>query len=93
MKEMKRMRIFGKERQSLRIQKVRASRAIYVRPGNPDEQEVELQLTTEDGERLDLRMRTGLVRQLILDLSDSYEAIAPALSRGRWNAGQQGMSD
>lgn len=87
------MKLFGKNKETLRIQKVRASRAVYVRPGNPEEQEVELALITEDGERLDLRMRTGLVRQLILDLMDSYEAIAPPLNRGSRNAGFLGMQD
>lgn len=87
------MMLFGKKRESIRVAKIRASRAIYVRPGNPDEQEVELQLITEDGERLDLRMRTGVVRQLILDLNDSYEAIVPPLTRGNRNAGFLGMSD
>jgi hypothetical protein len=92
MKEMK-MKLFGKDKDTLRVQRIRASRAIYIRPGNPEEQEIELQLITEDGERLDLRMRTGLARQLILDLSDSYEAIAPPLTRGSRNAGFLGMQD
>jgi hypothetical protein len=87
------MRLFGKNRETLRIGKARACRAVYVRPGNPEEQEIEIQLITEDGERLDLRIKTKVAASLMLDMRDAYEAILPPMRRGNYAAGWQGMDD
>jgi hypothetical protein len=72
------MMIFGKKRDSLRIKRIRASRAVFV---NQDIQEVHIEFITEDGERLTLQLASRMVPGLIGDLTDSYEAINPPLSR------------
>lgn len=85
------MRIFGRERQSLRIKKIKGSRAVYVHPGNAETNEVEIRMVTEDGERLDLQVPSRLIPELLRDLRISYEAIVPPLYSGGWNSRQQGM--
>lgn len=72
------MRIFRKERESLRIKAIRACRAKYM-DGNGTE-EIEIHFITEDGERLDLQIPYRLVYNLVGDLKDAYEAINPPLS-------------
>lgn len=84
------MRIFGKERQSLRIQKVKASRAVFI---NQDVQEVEISLITEDGERLDLQLPSRLAPKLIQEMMLSYQAIHPPIQTGGFQATWQGMDD
>lgn len=73
------MRIFGKERASLVIKKVKAARALYV-DGAGTEQ-IDIYLITADGERLDLQLNHRIVPHLIGELTDAYEAINPPLSR------------
>jgi hypothetical protein len=72
------MRIFGKERQSLKVKAIRAVRAMYV--NGDDTQEIEIHFITEDGERLDLQIPWRLAYNLVGDLKDAYEAINPPLS-------------
>jgi hypothetical protein len=78
-RELNIMRIFSKERESLRIRKARASRAIYV---DKDVQEIDLEVETEDGERLTLRMSPRVAHTIISHMQTSYEAINPPLNRG-----------
>lgn len=73
------MRIFGKERQSLRVKKIRACRALYV-DGDGTE-EIEIHFITEEGQRLDLQIPHRAAPELIGQLTDAYEAINPPLSR------------
>lgn len=73
------MKIFGKERQSLRITKSRACRALYADGAGTEE--IEVHLITEDGDRLDLQFHHRSIPQLIGQLTDAYEAINPPLSR------------
>lgn len=75
------MRIFGKERQSLKIKAIRAVRAMYA--DGPGTQEVEIHFITEDGQRLDLQIPFQLAPDLIGDLTNAYEAISPPLSARR----------
>lgn len=82
------MKIFGKRRESLRIKKIRASRAVFV---NQDVQEVEIQFVTEDGERLDLQMPSRLAPALIQELTIAYQAINPPLRSGSYESTWQGM--
>lgn len=77
------MRIFGKERQSLTISKVRAARAVYATEAGTEQ--VEIHFITSDGHRLDLQFNQRLIPGLIGQLTDAYEAINPPLSR-RHNA-------
>ena len=72
------MRIFGKERQSLRVKAIRAVRAMYV--NGDDTQEIEIHFITDDGERLDLQIPWRQVYSLVGDLQSAYEAISPPLS-------------
>lgn len=74
------MKIFGRVRDSLRIKKVKASRALYM--DGPGTQEIEISLLTDDGERLDLQFPYHLAPQLIHELTSAYEAINPPISRG-----------
>lgn len=73
------MKIFGKERESLRIKAARSCRALYM-DGNGTE-EIEIHLITDDGQRLDLQLPHRLAPALIGELTDAYEAINPPLSR------------
>ena len=73
------MRIFGRERQSLRIKKLRAVRALYA--DGPGTEEIHIELLTETGEKLALQFHHRSVPALIGELTDAYEAINPPLSR------------
>lgn len=73
------MKIFGRERQSLRIDKARACRALYA--DGPGTEEVEVHLITEEGQRLDLQFHHRSIPDLIGQLTDAYEAINPPLNR------------
>lgn len=85
------LKIFGRNRENLTIMKCQAVRAMYQHPGNPETFEVEVKLLTDNGERLDLRLPSRAVPQLIQELSNAYEAINPPLRRGNWTAGNEGM--
>lgn len=71
--------IFGKKRESLRIKKSKACRALYV-DGHGTE-EINILLITEEGHRLDLQIPHRMAPDLIGQLTDAYEAINPPLSR------------
>lgn len=73
------MKIFGRERASLVISKVRAVRALYA--DGPGTEQIEVHLLTADGERLDLQFHHRSIPALIGELTDAYEAINPPLSR------------
>lgn len=83
------MMIFGRKRESLRIKKLKASRAVFV---DRDIQEVELSLITDDNERLDLQIPDRLIAPLIQQLTISYQAIHPPIhGSGSLRAGWEGM--
>lgn len=77
------MKIFGRERDSLKIKAVRAVRAKYAIQAGLEE--VEVHLRTEEGHRLDLQFNIRDIPRLIGELTDAYEAVNPPLSR-RHNA-------
>lgn len=83
------MKLFGKERESLRIKKIRASRAVI----DHIEEKVEcnVRLLTEDGELLDLIIPDSILPYFIQDLSITYEAIHPPLRSGNRQAQWNGM--
>lgn len=82
------MKIFGRNKESLVIQRIRATRAVFV---NEDVQEVHIDFITNTGERLVLQLNPKMVPSLIGELTDSYEAINPPLSHRRnWTAGWDG---
>lgn len=86
------MFIFGKKRESLRIKKSRACRALYV-DGNGTE-EIEVHLITEEGHRLDLQLPHRQVPALIGQLTDAYEAInVPLHYRRNGQAGWDGADN
>ena len=72
------MKLFGKNKECLRIKKVRAVRCLYA--DGPGTEEIEIHLITEDGERLDLQLHHRLAPDLVSDLTNAYEAINPPLS-------------
>lgn len=81
--------IFGKKRESLRIKKAKAARALYA--DGPGTEEIEVRLLTENGERLDLQFHHRAIPYLIGELTDAYESINPPLSRRHnYNAGWEG---
>lgn len=84
------MKIFGRERESLRIKKIAAARAVYV---NADVQEVEIKFKTEDNEILTLIVPSRLLRNLIRDLHVCHIAINPPLMTGQYQSQWQGMDD
>lgn len=73
------MKIFGRERDSLRIKKIKAARALFM-DGNGTE-ELEVKFLTDDGQILTLQIPHRLAPALIGELTDAYEAINPPLSR------------
>lgn len=73
------MKIFGRERASLKIKKVRAIRALYM--DGPGTEEIEIHLLTDDNQRLDLQFSPKDIPNLIGQLTDAYEAINVPLSR------------
>jgi hypothetical protein len=83
------MWLFRKERQHLRIEEVRATRAVMVL--NEETQECNVSLVTEDGDRLDLTLPDRILPDLVMDLIDVYEAIHPPLKRGTRQATWMGM--
>lgn len=83
------MFIFGKKRESLRIKKVQAARAVFM-DGNGTE-EIEIRLRTDDGERLDLQLPYRLAPRLVQELMIAHDAISPPMRLGQWNSQQQGM--
>lgn len=86
------MRIFGRNKESLRIKKVRAARCLYM--DGPGTQEIEIRLMTEDGEILDLQLPFQVAPKLIGELTDAYESIVPPLSRRQnWQAGWSGADN
>lgn len=78
------MKIFGKERQSLRIKKVKASRAVFM--NDQGTQEIEVTVLTEDGEKLTLQMPPQLAHVLVREVGAAYEAINPPIHQG-WGQG------
>lgn len=89
------LKLFGKTREELQVLNVRATRALHV----PDasgyaHNEVEIELLVEDGGYLRLRLQMPHARRLIEELSQSYWAANPPLSRGQNLAADwQGMDD
>ena len=73
------MKIFGRQRQSLLIEKCRAVRAKYA--DGPGTEQIEVHLLTSEGHRLDLQFHHRDIPALIGQLTDAYEAINPPLSR------------
>jgi hypothetical protein len=58
--------------ETLKIEKIQAVRAMYVHPGNPESQEVEIRLRTDEGELLELRLESRFVPQLLQDIGDGH---------------------
>lgn len=86
------MRIFGKERQSLRVKKVKAARALYAL--GEGYEEVEVTFVTEEGDRLTLQIPHRRVPALIGELTDAYEAInVPLHHRRNFQAGWDGADN
>lgn len=83
------MRIFGRERQSLRLKKVQATRALFM--DGQGTQEIEIRLRTENGEELALQIPFLMAPELIGQLTDAYEAIVPPLSRRNNPSAQWGL--
>lgn len=85
------MRIFGRERETLKIKKVRACRAVYQL--HQEHEEIEIELHTEDGEKLTLQLPFRLAPQLVQQLTIAHEAINPPMRTGSRAADWAGMMD
>ena len=86
------MKIFGKDREHLRIQKIKASRAVMVM-ARENIVECNITMITEDGEKLDLTIPDRLLPHLIQSLTITYEAIHPPLRSGNRQALWNGMDN
>lgn len=86
------MKLFGKNKETLRIKKVAATRAIYQGP-DTTQTEIEIKLKTEDGEKLTLLMPLEQARFFIRDVQSAYTAAAPPLFTGTYESQWQGMDD
>jgi hypothetical protein len=87
------MRLFGKEKQMLRIKSAKPSRVVIAMLRD-DIIEVNLSLITEDGEQLDLQLPDKVLPKMIQDLTIVYESIHPPLRTvGGRAAGWQGMEN
>lgn len=84
------MRIFRKERESLRVKKIKASRAVFI---DLDHQEIEITFQTEEGDILTLQLPTRLAHVLISEATSAYLAINPPLRTGSDYATWDGMND
>lgn len=84
------MWIFGKERQSLRVKKIKAGRAVFI---NSDVQELEIRFITEDGDELDLQIPNRLGPELIKDLMLSFQAANPPIRMGNYKSNWNGMDN
>lgn len=72
---------FFKGKESTKVKKIGASRAI-IGGITSDTEEVHVTFISEDNEKLVLELTPKQARDLILMVSDSYEAIVPPLTRG-----------
>lgn len=85
------MRLFGRERESIRVKKIRGSRAVIAL--HEEQVECNLRLVTEDGEVLDIIVPDKELPVLIQDLVITYQAIHPPIRFGNWNSQQDGMQN
>lgn len=85
------MRIFRKERQSLRIDRIRAARALFM-DGHGTE-EIEVTFRTEEGDILTLQMKPHLAHRLVNEVSIAYQAICPPIRQYDGAAQWLGMDD
>lgn len=83
------MKLFGKQKEHLRIRDIKAARAVMVL--HEETQECNVSMITEDGERLDLTLPDRVLPELIMDLCDVYESIHPPLRRGSRQSTWMGM--
>ena len=83
------LKIFGKRRESLRIGGVKASRALF--ENHVGNQEVHIELVTEEGDILTLQIPPHHIPKLVMELSNAYEAINPPLRRNMGPADWYGM--
>ena len=81
---------FFKGKESTRVKKIGASRAIYV---NPDLTEIHVTFLDEDNNKLILELTPRQARSLIEQMTFSYEAVNPPLHRGSRAADWQGMEN
>lgn len=87
------MRLFGRERESLRIKKARGAKVV-IQTVLDETIEINLRVITEDGEALDLVLPDRILPGIIQDLTIVYESIHPPLRTiGGRAAGWQGMEN
>jgi hypothetical protein len=86
------MRLWKRDNvEHVRVADIKATRAVLVL--HETTVECNMRLVTEDGEVLDLTIPDRLLPELVLDLSDVYEAIHPPLKRGSRIATWRGMDN
>lgn len=82
------MKLFGKNKETLRIKKAAAARAVFVDTETTD---MEIKLLTEDGEKLMLILPMSQAAALINDLHLAHTAANPPLFTGRHQSEWFGM--
>lgn len=86
------MKLFGRERETIKVKKVAAGRAVY-QGVETTHTEIEIKLITTDGEKLMIQMPLQQAFHLIRDLHLSYQAAVPPLTMGNYQSQWQGMDD
>lgn len=87
-----RMKLWGKNKERLKIKKIAAARSVY-QGLDTTRTTVEVKMRTEDGEKLELEMELTTARQLIRDLTIAYTAAVEPLHTGQYESQWQGMDD
>lgn len=86
------MWLFGKNRETVKVRKIAAGRAIY-QGVDLTHTEIEVKLRTDEGEKLTLLIPLQQANCLIRDLQISYSAAVPSSTTGRYESQWQGMDD
>ncbi|HEV7949949.1 MAG TPA: hypothetical protein VGP24_09300 [Glaciihabitans sp.] len=86
------MWLFGKNRETVKVKKIAAGRAVY-QGVDTTQTEIEIKLITTDKERLTILVPLQQAMHLIRDLNISYQAAVPPLHTGRYESQWQGMDD
>jgi hypothetical protein len=80
----------NRQKEILRVEKVKISRAVFE---DSDSQRIDVKLKVEGDNILLLECSPDVARDIILQMTASYEAIRPTLATGRYQSTWQGMDN
>jgi hypothetical protein len=87
---LNRLKLFGRNKETLRVEKVKITRAVFE---GPDTVRVDITLKVEGNNILQLECSPDVLRDIILQGGNAYDAIRPPLATGRYQATWQGMDE